>query len=183
MPSLKLDILVSPTYSKLTLGIIDTSIYPNNPPIVTAPTLTITVPNFGDVIVPFNIQDFNIYTSTNLEITSLLDDVAPLPDGVYNIRFSIAPAVDNFIEKSFMRTEAIQEKFDKAFMTLDMMECDRAIKTQQKVALNSIYFFIQGAIASGNECATAQANKLYQQADMMLNNFINNDCNCSGTNY
>jgi hypothetical protein len=82
-----------------------------------------------------------------------------------------------------MRVEQIQEKFDGAFMKLDMMECDRAIKTQAKVDLNSIYFFIQGAIAAANNCADVEAIKLYNQADMMLNNFIKNNCGCSGTNY
>jgi hypothetical protein len=31
-----------------------------------------------------------------------------------------------------MRTEQIQEKFDEAFMKLDMMECDRAIRHKQR---------------------------------------------------
>ncbi len=89
----------------------------------------------------------------------------------------------NFVEKTIIRVEQLQEKFDEAFMKLDMMECDRAIKTQQKVDLNTIYFFIQGAIAAANNCAVAESNKLYNQANMMLNNFIKNNCGCSGTNY
>jgi hypothetical protein len=51
------------------------------------------------------------------------------------------------------------------------------------VDLNSIYFFIQGAIAAGNNCAEIEATKLYNQADKMLNNFIKNNCGCSGNNY
>jgi hypothetical protein len=66
---------------------------------------------------------------------------------------------------------------------MDMMECDRAIKTQQKVTLNSINFFIQGAIAAANNCAIAQAEKLYAQANKMLNDFMKNGCQCSGNNY
>jgi hypothetical protein len=82
-----------------------------------------------------------------------------------------------------MRVEKLQEKFDEAFMKLDMMECDRAIKTQQKVNLTSIYFFIQGSIAAANNCAIDEANRLYDQANRMLNNFIKNNCYCSGNNY
>jgi hypothetical protein len=82
-----------------------------------------------------------------------------------------------------MRVEQLQEKFDSAFMKLDMMECDRAIKTQAKVDLNTIYFFMQGAIAAANNCADVEATRLYNQADMMLNNFIKNNCGCSGNNY
>ena len=82
-----------------------------------------------------------------------------------------------------MRVEQIQETFDEAFMKLDMMECDLAIKQQQKVELNSIYYFIQGSIAAANNCAVDTANKLYTQASKMLSNFIKNNCGCSGSNY
>lgn len=82
-----------------------------------------------------------------------------------------------------MRTDKIQEKFDNAFMKLDMMECDMAIKTQQKVTLSSIYFLIQGSIAAANNLASTQSAKLYQQANMMLDNFLKNNCGCSGNNY
>jgi hypothetical protein len=42
---------------------------------------------------------------------------------------------------------------------------------------------MQGAIAAANNCADIEATRLYTQADMMLNNFIKNNCGCSGTNY
>ena len=35
----------------------------------------------------------------------------------------------------------LQEKFDSAFMKLDMMECDLAIKTQQKVDLKKCVLY------------------------------------------
>jgi hypothetical protein len=69
-------------------------------------------------------------------------------------------------------------------MRLDMMQCDLAIKTQQKVTLNSIYYFIQGSIAAANNCAIFEANRLYNQANKMLDNFIKaGTCGCSGNNY
>jgi hypothetical protein len=182
MADLKLDILVIPTYNVTTLGVADASIYPTNPPVVSGASIEITVPALGTFIRPFSVNDFNIFTTSNLGITPVGVD-QPLPDGVYRLKYSVAPAYQNFVEKSIMRVEQIQEKFDGAFMKLDMMECDRAIKTQAKVDLNSIYFFIQGAIAAANNCADVEAIKLYNQADMMLNNFIKNNCGCSGTNY
>jgi hypothetical protein len=95
----------------------------------------------------------------------------------------VAPANVNFVERTIMRVERLQEKFDGAFMRLDMMECDRAIKTQSKVELTTISFFINGALAAANNCATVEANRLYLQADKMLNNFLRNNCGCSGNNY
>jgi hypothetical protein len=182
MPSLNLDILVVPTYNTLTLGVIDASTYPTTPPSVTSPTIEITPPGFNVAVIPFDVDNFNIFTSANLGISSA-GTSQPLPDGVYHLRYSIAPAYANFVEKSIMRTDQIQERFDEAFMTLDMMECDSAIRTQSKVELNSIYFFIQGAIAAANNCAEYESNTLYAQADNMLNNFLRTNCGCSGNNY
>ena len=181
--ALQLDILVVPTYNTLTLGIADASIYPTNPPVVSSPTIEITVPGFDVVSLPFNVNDFNIFNSLSLGLSTFGQPLLPLPDGVYKLRYTVAPAYENFVEKTIIRVEQLQEKFDEAFMKLGMMECDRAIKTQQKVDLNTIYFFIQGAIAAANNCAVAESNKLYNQASMMLNNFIKNNCGCSGTNY
>lgn len=182
MADLKLDILVIPTYNVLTLGIADASVYPTNPPVVSGATIEINVPGFGVIVRPFNVNDFNIFTTSNLGLSPVGVD-QPLPDGVYHLKYSVAPAYINFVEKSIMRIEKLQEKFDNAFMKLDMMECDRSIKTQAKVDLTSIYFFIQGSIAAANNCATDEAAKLYNQADMMLNNFLKNNCGCSGNNY
>ena len=107
----------------------------------------------------------------------------PLPDGVYYLRYSVTPAYINYVERTIIRVEKLQEKFDNAFMKLEMMECDLAIRRQQKVNLNSIYYFIQGSIAAANNCAVDTSNKLYTQADNMLNNFIKNNCYCTGNNY
>lgn len=175
-----LDILVVPTYNTLSLGIADASTYDGTP---SAPSIEITVPSFGVVTLPFNINDFNIFTSTSLGITGVGDSLVPLPDGIYNLRYSITPAYINFVNKTIIRVDQLQEKFDKAFMKLDMMECDRAIKTQSKVELNTIYYFIQGAIAAANNCAVDTANKLYLQASKMLDNFVKSGCGCSGNNY
>jgi hypothetical protein len=182
MADLKLDFLVIPTYNVQTLGIADASTYPPAPP-VSSPTIEIDVPGFGLVSLPFNINDFNIYTTASLGITSVGDPLLPLPDGVYYIKYSVAPAYENFVQKTIMRVDQLQEKFDSAFMKLDMMECDAAIRKQQMVDLNSIYYFIQGSIAAANNCAVDTANKLYNQANKMLNQFIANKCNCYGNNY
>ena len=180
MPTLNLDILVLPTYNKMLLGVADASTYVT-PPV--NPTIEITVPSFGTVVLPFTENTYNLFNSESLGITASGDDLVPLPDGIYTLKYSIDPAITNYVEKSILRVDQLQEKFDEAFMKLDMMECDRAIKTQSKVDLNTIYFFIQGAIAAANNCATTEAYKLYNQAQKMLNNFVKNNCNCSGNNY
>lgn len=181
--ALKLDILVIPTYNTKTLGIADASTYLTDPPVVTSPTIEITPPGFNMVSLPFIPQDFNVFSSSTLRITSPLDELLPLPDGIYFLKYSIAPASTNYVERSIMRVDKIQEKFDNVFMRLDMMECDGAIKTQAKVDLSSAYFFISGAIAAANNCAIVESNKLYAQASRMLDQLIRKNCGCSGSNY
>jgi hypothetical protein len=182
MADLKLNILVVPTYNTMTLGVADASTYPASPP-VSSPTINIDIPGFGEAVLPFSINDFNIFNSTNLGITSISDPPTPIPDGLYTLTYSVAPAYENYVTKNIMRVEVLQEKFDEAFMKLDLMECDLAVKKQQKVELNSIYYLIQGSIAAANNCAIDTANKLYAQASKLLNNFIKNGCGCSGNNY
>jgi hypothetical protein len=178
-----LDILVIPTYNTLTLGVADASTYDTDPPVVTSPTIEITMPGFAPVFLPFNVNDFNIFNSASLGLSVVGDPLIPLPDGIYTLTYSVAPAYENFVTKTIIRVEQLQEKFDNAFMKLDMMECDLAIKTQAKVDLNSIYYMIQGSIAAANNCAVDTSNKLYIQANKMLNNFIKTNCGCSGNNY
>jgi len=178
-----LDFLVINTYTTQTLGIADISVYDTNPPVVSAPTMQITVPGFTTpVAIPFNVNSFNVYNSIILGLTPF-PATSPLPDGIYFMKYSVAPATTNFVEKNIMRTELIQEKFDGAFMKLDMMECDSAIRTQSKVVLNSIWYMIQGSIAAANNCAIDTANKLYIQANRQLDYFIANQCGCTGNNY
>lgn len=176
-----LDFLVINTYSTLTLGVADTSTYSVA---IVAPTIAITLPGAtSSVSLPFTPNDFNIFNSTTLGLSPVGQQPIPLPDGVYYIVYTINPALTYHVEHNIMRTEKIQEKFDNAFMKLDMMQCDQAIKTQQKVTLNSIWYLIQGSIAAANNSAIVTANKLYQQANLMLDNFIKNNCGCSGNNY
>jgi hypothetical protein len=182
MANLQLDILVVPTYSVFTLGVTDASVYPTNPPVVSAPSIEIDIPGFGTKILPFVPNETNVFTSSNLGITEVGCN-QPLPDGVYRLRYSVAPAYANYVEKTILRVDRLQEKFDNAFLQLNMMECDRALKTQSSVQLNTINFFIQGAIAAANNCAEYESNTLYAQADNMLNNFLKSNCGCSGNNY
>jgi|694.fasta_scaffold18626_8 hypothetical protein len=181
-----LNFLVINTYSTLTLGVADTSTYDSSPTgasmLITLPTGVTTLTGGTTVTVPFTPNDYNVFNSATLQL-SAVGVTNPLPDGIYGLRYSIATPTTPPVSKSIMRTAKIQEKFDNAFMKLDMMECDMAIKTQQKVVLSSIYFLIQGSTAAANNLAYTQSAKLYQQANMMLDNFLLNNCGCSGNNY
>lgn len=174
-----LDIAVVPTYNMNLLAVADGSTYTAIP---TSPTIEIIPANFAKAVIPFTPSQLNIFNSTDLGITTGTDYL-PLPDGIYTLTYSIAPAYENFVTKTMLRVDQLQEKFDKAFLKLDMMECDRAVKTQQKVELSTAYFLIQGAMAAANNCATVEAMKLYSQASKMLDYYNGSGCGCSGNNY
>jgi hypothetical protein len=183
MDDLILNITIVPTFDVLSLSILDLSTYPDPQPIPRpAYTLEITVPGFDTVIVPFVKGDLNVYFSDTLGITDT-GVQQPLPDGIYYFRYSVDIEGEPAAERTIMRVDRLQARFDEAFMQLDMMECDQAIKTQSKVELSTIYFFIQGSIAAANNCDPITANKLYNRASKMLDTFINQNCGCSGNNY
>ena len=171
-----LDILVIPTYDATKIAILDNSVYD---PAAVNPSLEITMSSFDPVTLTFTPSAYNVYNSTDLGLTTGTDYI-DLPDGVYTIVYS---ANSLSVTKNIMRVDKLQEKFDEVFMTLDMMECDGAIKKQAKVNLSSVYLFIQGAIAAANNCALEEANKLYIQAAKMLNSYLRNNCGCSDNNY
>jgi hypothetical protein len=180
--ALNLNFIVVQTNSPMTMTILDNSTYPTNPPVVTSPTMVITVPGFEKKSTVFTPNGYNTYDSTTLGLTELHKEV-PLPDGIYTMRYFVTPEDATFVEHAIMRVDRLQAKFDEAFMTLDMMECDMAIKTQSFVQLNTIYLFIQGSIAAANNCASVEANKLYNQASRLLDIFLRSGCGCTGNNY
>lgn len=169
---------VTPIYDKMTLGLTDISSYDAAP---ASASVVITPPGFDAVTLSFTPEELNIFESSDLGIVATGETEVALPDGVYTVVFT--PLGEDPITIYFMRIEYLQERFDAAFMKLDITECDKALKKQAKVDLNTIYFFMQGAISSANNCAITEANTLYTTASRLLTSFIKNNCGCSGTNF
>lgn len=173
------NIVIVPTYDEYTLAVVDASTYDPSAP--ASATINIQVPAFDTVDVDFVPETTNIYNSTDLGITTAGNE-EPLPDGIYCFKYEKQDS-NISVSKRILRTDQLQKKFDEAFMKIDMLECDGPIKKQYFVDLMTIYFFIQGAIASANNCATIPSTKLYIEADKMLDAILNKDCGCSGDNY
>lgn len=173
----KLNLLFPETHDAKSLLIADISTYPSSFSIVN-PTIEITPPGFNVVTLSFTAQGFTVYDSMSLEITcSDLDcDKIDLPDGIYYVKYSISPAYRYFVNKSFLRVNKLQEKFDKVYLKLDFMQCDQAIKEEDMEVLNTIETYIQGAIAAANNCLDTLAMKLYNKANEYIKDFVNNRC-------
>lgn len=171
-----LDLLYLDSHSVENLIIADISKYPTGYTIST-PTIEITVPSFETISIPFTAQGIQIYNSDALGLTSGDCDIVPLPDGIYKIKYSIYPAYKYYVNKSFLRIERLLEKFDKVYVKLDMLQCDLATKYADRKQLNLIWEYIQGAIASANNCAEKQAMELYDRAYKAIDKFTK-DCSC-----
>lgn len=174
----KLDLILLDTHNTYTLAIGDISIYPTGFNI-TNPTLVVTPPSFPPVNLGFQAKNVSIFNAFNLGLCPAgITDNIPLPDGIYKLEYSIYPHYKYNVEKTFIKTDVIQEKFDKAFLQTDIMQCDAAMRDKDARTLQEINFSIQGAIASANSCANKLAMELYRQADKQLENFIKNRCYC-----
>lgn len=173
-----LDFTIVDMHNTKSLGVADTSFYPQNFNVIN-PTFEITPPSFIKATVVYTVGNLNIFNSNSLNITcvddaSLLTD---LPDGIWTIRQSIAPAYQHNIERTFIRTTAIQQRLGKAFLKTDITQCDQDMKGSQMKIIDQIYYYIQASVAAANQCNNILAMNLYRAANTMLDNFLADRCN------
>lgn len=177
MAAVKLDLLIPETHDSKRMLIADVSKYPS-PFTISNPTIEITPPGFPVVVLSYTANGFVVYDSMSLKITcSDVDcELIDLPDGIYNIKYSITPAWQYFVNKKILRINKLQEKLDRVYLKLDFMQCDEAIKEEDKEILDTIQLYINGAIAAANNCLDSLAMKLYNKALQFIDDFINHRC-------
>lgn len=169
-----IDFSYFPTNSTKTLGIVDTSIYEGSVP--TSPYLYIIIPGFDSASkIRFKTQKQNIINSNNLGITNVTNpkDLIDIPDGVYGIRYDvIVNNINESVEKNFLRTELLQQKFTKAINKLNLGGCPNSSKAQDIKLLSEVEFMIYGAIAAANRCDIDKAIELYRSSEATLNKYL-----------
>ena len=169
-----LDIITLDTHNNYTLAIGDASIYPTGYNIVN-PTLEVTPPGFKKVLLSFTAKSVNVYNSYNLGLCAQeLIMSTPLPDGLYTIRYSIHPVYKYNVEKTFLRVDSLQQKFDRVFIQSDINNCDTRNKDFK--ILKEINLDIDGAVAAANTCSYKLAMELYRRANKKIDNFTKNQC-------
>lgn len=176
----QLDLNVVPTHNPKTIGIADMSIYDENQ-VISAPTIEVTPPGFGKVAIPFSPNEVNVLNSNNLKLTATLDasGLVPLPDGIWQLKYSIQPALENFVQRKFFRTDQIQCKYYQIFLTVDMTECESnnyclpksGQKPTQEQKLREIELMINGAISAANRGEDLLAMQMYNRANQMIDRF------------
>lgn len=171
----RLDYTVMETHNSLTLGIVDTSLYPVDFNVV-SPTYEITPPSFNKVTIGYQENNTLIVNSNTLNITCVTDvkDLIDLPDGIWTIRQSISPASVYVIEKSFLRTTKLEREFGSAFLKLDISDGSSDSKKINMKILDQVHFYMQSAIAAGNQCNNVLAMRMYNLAKKTLKTLCKN---------
>jgi len=172
-----LNLLILETHDMKTLGVADYSQYPTGFTIVN-PTLEITPPSFPISTKPFTASSLNLYNSNDVGITCVEDlcQLDELPDGFWQVKYSIAPAQTYSVTKSFMRTQCLQRKLNEAFLSLDLDQCDLGVRDQDMRLIDEVNFYLQTSIAAGNLCDPKRALDTYRIADKMITTFLKSRC-------
>lgn len=172
-----LDILIIDTHNLTTLAVADNSLYPTGFNII-SPSIEIIPPSFPVSTKVFTPSSLNIFNSNDAGITCVDDDcqLAQVPDGYWQLKYTIAPAQTYFTTRSFMRTNLLQQKLSEAFLALDLDHCDETISEQDMKKIDQINYYIQTSISAANGCNAKLAIDLYNIADRMLGEFLNNKC-------
>jgi hypothetical protein len=172
----KLDLITLDTHNTYSIAIGDISSYPTGYNIMNQ-SIEITPPGFNKVILGFEEKNVNVYNSYNLGLCAEnMITSTPLPDGIYRVKYSIHPVYKYYVEKTFLKVDILQQKFDKAFLKSDITECDSDMRSKDFKVLREINFNLQGAIAAANSCADKLSMELYRKANKQLDNFITNRC-------
>lgn len=172
-----LDFTVVDTHNPISIAIADTSFYPSNFNIVN-PTIEITPPGFNTMLVNYSPNTITTFNSNTLGLTCVTDIslLTNLPDGIWNVRLTISPPLQWRVERTFIRTETIQQKLGEAFLKVDLTQCNINTQRENMKVIDEISFFIEAAIAAANQCNNILAMNLYRTADTMLNNFLRSRC-------
>lgn len=148
--------------------------------------LQITPPGWAMINVPFNPGQVNVYKCGDLGITCPVVDCCPLPDGVYNVVYTVqytgsAGLTSTAINKTFIKVDQLQCRFSNLFLKVDLeCDCTSADQKKYKQQLKEVDLLINGTIAAANTCDDLLAYKLYTQADTQINRIYAQFCpSCS----
>ena len=162
------------------LNINDTSIYSNIVPL-TCETLNVTVPGYSysnQITVSPGFIAILTACDLQLQTTGCGEQYAPLPDGIYIIKYSVSPNDIVYVEYNHLRITNALVRYNKALCTLDLAACEPSAKVQEKLEkLRMIKMYLDAAKAKVEFCLEAQQGMtLYNYAIKLLNKY---DCvNC-----
>jgi hypothetical protein len=107
-----------------------------------------------------------------------------IPDGIYIIRYSVAPTANVFVEYNHLRVTALLTTYYEVLCDLDIQACQPETYKQELLSeMNFIRTLIDAAVANAEYCqSSAQAMQLYNYAKQRLNKIKCPSGNCGETN-
>jgi hypothetical protein len=161
--------------------ITDTSIYTEQI-LVDCERLHITVPGFVNPVEIETIKGFDISLSAcdlYIQTTGCGDNLQPLPDGIYFIRYSVSPNDKVFVEYDHMRVTSLLDKWYNQLCQLEMASCEPSADVKEQLKeLRLIKSFIDAAKAKVEYCHDNEAGmNLYNYAKKLLDKYPNSCCN------
>lgn len=178
-----LNLHIPETFNTKTLRIEDNSIYDPTPPLNTI--LEIRPPSASQYVIFYLSANWKSETfdceKLRLCYANCTGVQANLPDGIYDIRYSVDPNISTMVEYNHFRTTAIMKRYTKMVCSFFNKRSD--YKKSEYIALMDrlieIDFIIKAAKYKAEECLEKEeALALYDQASTLLKDFENEPC-CS----
>ena len=160
--------------------ITDTSIYTDKIA-VDCETLHITVPGFNNPVAIDVTKGFDLVLNAcdlYIQTSGCEDALQPLPDGIYNIRYSVSPNDKVYVEYSYLRVTALLDRWYTQLCQLEMAACEPSADVKESLKeLRLIKSFIDAAKAKVEYCHDNVAGMdLYNYAKHRLDKYPDTCC-------
>jgi hypothetical protein len=163
------------------IKIFDTSVYASTIPVV-CPILAITVPGFNYSSEISVVEGFSeTITACDLGLQSTgcdLSEFANLPDGIYIIKYSVAPNNVVYVEYNHLRITQALNKYYKTMCDLDIADCEPSADTKAKLKkLQTIRTYLDAAKAKVEICHEPDKGmRIYKYALKLLSKMNCSNC-------
>jgi hypothetical protein len=151
----KLSIEIPDVLTNCIFRVIDTSTYNDYVP-VDCPKLEITAPGFTTAVALSPGTDFSVnYTACDLDLQLTNCDTTrnSLPDGVYVVRYSVAPNDTVYVEYNHLRITQALNKINDLLCCLDVQACDPPQPLKNKLKeVQLLWTMLQAAKARVEYC-------------------------------
>jgi len=135
-------------------------------------SMEITPPGYPTLNVPFTPLSVNVYKCVDLGITCSDTGCTSLPDGIYNVIYTVVPSgglPNATINQNFVKIDNIKCKYEHAFLKLNVeFAChDHGIEKYLN-QLKKVKLYINGCVVSANNNNFVLAEEFYNKAMYIL---------------
>lgn len=168
------------TGNEKTLVFIDSSEYMSGKE-PEGPMLEVLLPGYDRyLLVNYDARRVNTFNSSTIGLNPVLtlEELVPLPDGIYTIKQKVCPYEYVYIVKRSMRVTHLLNKVKVLYRNIDFASLTYDRNKEMQDALLKIHVLIEGAKAAV-EPHPNKAQEYYQLADRLVEKQLNKFCkNC-----